>query len=456
MATIEKRGNSYRITVSHGYDIAGRQIRHKMTWTPKPGMTDRQAEKELNRQAVLFEERCTSQLVQGGNVRLADYLETWFRDYAEQQLKPTTIATYRTFLPRVNAALGHIRLEKLQPRDFVAFYSTLDKEDVRLDTTYTSSLDFKQLLADRGLTQATFCKQFSIGHGIVESLCAGQNISRTSAEKVATALALPVDAFLEPVRRGTLSGKTKLHYHRFLSSALETAVQWQMIASNPCRRVKAPRAARKETDYLDEQQAAQLIAALDQEPIQYRAMILLLLNTGLRRGELCGLSWPDINFETAVLSVHRNAVYVSGKGVSLVTPKTTSSQRSIKLPMSVIPMLQEYRAWQDDYKTQLGDVWVGTDLVFPSCDGSPMRPDTLTNWFAGFIRRHDLPHVTIHGLRHTNATLLIAAGTNLRTVSGRLGHAQASTTANIYAHAVRSADAAAAETIESILAAKPK
>lgn len=456
MASIEKRGNSYRITVSTGYDIYGKQIREKMTWTPTPGMTDRQIAKELNRQATLFEERCTAQLVHGGNIKLADFLDIWFRDYAEQQLKPTTVATYRTFVPRVNASMGHIRLDKLQPRNFLTFYAELDREGVRLDTTFTSKLDFKQLLTDRGFTQTSFCKKYTIGHGIIEALCAGKNISRASAEKVAAALNLPIEQFLVPVHRGTLSGKTKLHYHRFLSSVLETAVQWQLISANPCQRVKAPRASRKETDYLDEEQATQLIAALDQEPIQYRTMILLILNTGLRRGELCGLSWADIDLDKAVLSVRRNAVYTVGKGVTLDTPKTSASQRSIKLPASVIPMLKQYQEWQTEYKLQLGDVWVGSDLVFPSCDGSPMRPDTLTNWFAGFTRRHDLPHVTIHGLRHTNATLLIAAGTNLRTVSGRLGHAQASTTANIYAHAVRSADAAAAETLENILAANPK
>lgn len=85
------------------------------------------------------------------------------------------------------------------------------------------------------------------------------------------------------------------------------------------------------------------------------------------------------------------------------------------------------------------------------CGRLPIHPDTLTNWFSDFIKRHDLPKVTLHGLRHTNASLLIAAGTNIRTVSGRLGHSQASTTANIYAHAIQSADAIAAEALGNIL-----
>ena len=229
-----------------------------------------------------------------------------------------------------------------------------------------------------------------------------------------------------------------------------------MIPSNPCRRVKAPKAQRKETAYLDENQAVQLISALDSEPIQYRTMVLLILNTGLRRGELCALSWADINLDAAVLSVRRNAVYVSGRGVVLDTPKTKSSLRSIKLPQPVIPMLKQYRSWQAEHRLQMCDLWEDNDLVFPSWNGVPLYPDTLTSWFSDFVRRHGLPPVTVHGLRHTNATLLIAAGTNLRTVSGRLGHSQASTTANIYAHAIQSADAAAAETLGDILSPTKK
>lgn len=461
MATTQKKklknGTfSYRFTVSLGYDLNNKQLRSTSTWTSEPGMTERQADKEALRQSVLFEEQCKTQMVCGGNIKLSDFAEQWFKDYAQQQLKPGTVATYRTFLPRINAALGHIRLDKLTPKHLLSFYENLNDEEIRLDIKYRSKDNFKQLLAKRAYTQSAFCKEHSIGHGIVESLCTGKNISQASAEKVAAALKLPISKFLEPVNRGALSGKTKLHYHRFLSAMLETAVQWQMIVSNPCKRVKAPRAKKVETAYLDEYQVAELIAALDQEPIQYRAMVLMILNTGLRRGELCALSWSDIDLDRAVLSVRQNAVYLPGQGVVLDTPKTASSKRSIKLPQPVIPMMKQYRSWLAEHRLQLGDLWQDQDLVFPGWDGSPMRPDTLTNWFSNFIRRHDLPHVTIHGLRHTNATLLIAAGTNLRTVSGRLGHSQASTTANIYAHAIQSADAAAAEILGDILSPKKK
>jgi len=114
-------------------------------------------------------------------------------------------------------------------------------------------------------------------------------------------------------------------------------------------------------------------------------------------------------------------------------------------------LLKDYRIWQLKRKLELGDQWIDDDFLFTQWNGRVMNPDTLTKWFRQFIKKNGLCKGTIQSLRHTNATLLIAAGTPLLTVSRRLGHAQASTTSNIYAHAIRSADEVAAETIQDIL-----
>ncbi len=103
---------------------------------------------------------------------------------------------------------------------------------------------------------------------------------------------------------------------------------------------------------------------LDDEPIPYRIMILLLLNTGLRRGELCGLCWQDIDLDNAVLEVRRNTLYLPNHGIYDDTPKTASSQRSIKLPAVCIPMLKEYRAWQGQERLKLGEQWHNLYRVF--------------------------------------------------------------------------------------------
>lgn len=239
------------------------------------------------------------------------------------------------------SAIGHIRLDKLRPNHLTAFYANLEESGVRLDTKYKSRGDFKEAIPS---TKTALAKAAGVSVNTLDSLASGRNVSRKSAEKISAALNRPLDEVFEPVDKGALSGKTALHYHRLLSPMLETAVQWQLIPSNPCKWVKAPRAERKEARYLDEKQAAEMIALLDKEPIQYRTIILLLINTGLRRGELCGLEWKDIDFTNAVLYVRRNTLYPPDRGIYDDTPKTASSQRAIKLPANCIPMLKEYRA----------------------------------------------------------------------------------------------------------------
>src|SRR5699024_7626353 len=107
----------------------------------------------------------------------------------------------------------------------------------------------------------------------------------------------------------TLSAQTIRYYHMVLSSMLSTAVEWQLIPSNPCDRVKAPKIERKEAKYLDEVQAARLIKCLDNEPLQYKTMIMLFLYSGMRRGELCGLEWPDIDFDNHLVSITKSSLY---------------------------------------------------------------------------------------------------------------------------------------------------
>ena len=452
MPTITKRSDTYRITVSCGYDLNGKQIRRTMTWTPEPGMTRRQTEKELDRQAVLFEERCRTGQVLNGNIKFADFAERWFKDYAEKQLWPTTVARYHVLMPRINAAIGHIRLDKLQPHHLMQFYNNLAETGVREDMRYQSTVDFKALLKSRGMTKREFAKQANLSVYVLDSMTRGDKVSATSAHKIASTLKLPLDKVFRPAEgKDTLAVSTILHHHRLISSMLSTAVKWQLIFSNPCSRVVLPKNKRKEAVYLDEDQAAQLLHALEGESLQYQVIVKMLLYTGMRRGELCGLEWKDIDFERAVISVRRSSLYLSGKGVFEDETKNETSERCMKVSDDVIAMLRIWRAEQAKERLRLGDQWQDNDRLFTAWNGAPIRPDVITAWFHKFVTKNGLPPIHVHSLRHTNATLIIAAGTNLTTVAARLGHANTTTTSKIYAHAIKSADQAAAEALQDIL-----
>lgn len=454
MATIQKRGNTYKITVSCGYDINGKQLRRHTTWTPEPGMTKRQIEKELDRQKVLFEERCRTGQVLDGNIKFAEFAEKWFQDYAEQQLRPTTLRGYRHIVNRLNAAIGHIRLDKLQPHHIITLYNNLSEAGAaaRAASMHTRSSGLKQTIKKAGITLEAFAGRAHVSTATLRAACAGKNIAVSCARNISDTLGLPLgDLFVVSKESRPLDPATIRKHHAVLSSILSTAVKWQVIPANPCERVQPPKPQHKQAVYLNEEQAAHLLELLDAEGIQHRTIVTLLLFSGLRRGELCGLEWKDIDFDTALLQVRRSSLYLPEKGIFEDETKNETSRRTVKLPASVLTLLREYRKWQLQERLKVGDQWHEHDRLFTQWNGLPIHPSTITSWFRSFISKTDLPPVHIHSLRHTNATLQIAGGVPITAVADRLGHASPITTGKIYAHAIQSANAAAAAVLDDML-----
>ena len=449
MATVRKRGNTYQIRVSCGYDSGGKQIEKAMTWKPSAGMTQRQIEKELERQKVLFEEKCMTGQFLDGNITFAEFTERWFKDYAEKQLRSRTVTRYKELMRRITPAIGHIKVCKLQPHHLMEFYNNLGEDGIRLDTKYTPCKDFKDILTDAGYTQKELSEKSGASLTAIRSCINGSNVSKNTADKIKSVINHK-DLFTVAEGKTKLSDKTIAEYHRLISSILTAAVQWQVIPSNPCDRVKPPKVERKEAVSLDEIQAAELISCLQSEPIKYRTAVMLTLYTGLRRGEVCGLNWSDVDFKDNLISVNKSVLYSADRGVYEDATKTKSSNRIINIPSDMIKLLKQYQTEQMKQRLAMGDMWVDSGKIFTSENGSMINPDTLSTWFKGFIRRHNLPDIHYHNLRHTAATLLIAGGVDIATVSKRLGHADRTTTLNIYTHAIKSADKAAADKLQDI------
>ena len=452
MANITKRGNSYSIRVSAGYDTSGKQIVKTMTWKPPAGMSEKKAEKEVVREAMLFEEKVRNGQVADGRIKFQDFAERWFTDYAEIQLRPRTVARYRELTGRIYPAIGHLYIDKIRPAHLMDFYK--DLTTATISTKYHCKIDLKARLKETHLTKTECAKKAGVSVAVLSSIYQDKNIETESAKKIATALSVPVETLFDPVNtEKTLSGKTVLHYHRLISSIMQTAVKWQVIVSNPCERVDPPKVQQKAAEYLEAEEAIRLLTLLEDNsvPIQYRTAITVLLFTGMRRGELLGLKWSDIDFDKQTISISRSSLYLPGKGVFEDETKTDSSNRVIKIPTAAATSLRSLKLWQTKQRFSLGEYWNYTEYVFTAQDGTPMHPDTLSGWFHDFIQKTDLPQIHIHSLRHTNATLSIANGVAVTTVAGQLGHANATTTAKIYAHSIKSAQAAAADMMDTLL-----
>ena len=155
---------------------------------------------------------------------------------------------------------------------------------------------------------------------------------------------------------------------------------------------------------------------------------MILLLTGMRRGELCGLEWDDIDFDEETITICRSVVTVATMGAITKDPKTESSKRVIGISDHLIGVLREYKEWYDNYREALGDRWVNSNRVFIKENGEGLYPSTVEQWVHKICKAARLPNRTVHSLRHTNITMQIAAGVPLVTVAGRVGHARTSTT----------------------------
>jgi integrase len=452
VATIRKRGkNSYQIRVSACYD-GTKQIMKSMTFKPDPNMTERQAEKALNAAAVEFENQVQRGMCLDGSIKFSEFSALWMKDYANKQLSPRTAALYEHELKRINAAIGHIHLDRLQPQQLLQLYDNLGEERISDKVRYFPKEKTPGLIASNHAKRAEIAAIAGISVRTVDTARAGHSVAEKSARGICKALKIKLSDGFTAGSEGSLSKKTVLSYHKLISSILMAAVKdYQIITSNPAQRCRAPKPEPHESAYLDENSAAHLLELLQKEPIEYHAAVSLLLYSGLRRGELLALRFSDLDFDNHLLSVCRSAQYLPGKGVFVKEPKTKGSARTIKLPAVAFDMLRDYRKWQTERRISVGNQWHDNDLLFSQWNGELMYPTTLSMWFKKFIDRTDLSHITLHSLRHSNATLMIASGVDIRTVSARLGHADANITMSVYAHAIQSADAAAAETLENIL-----
>jgi integrase len=256
-------------------------------------------------------------------------------------------------------------------------------------------------------------------------------------------------------REGGIAASTVKRYTTVLRSIVTTAYKLEYIEDDigRSRRIEFPKEETKEVEAFTLEEVTEILRALETEPWHIRAVIEVALFTGCRRGEIVGLKWSDIDFENQRISVRRSIYKLSDGKAREKEPKSKCSIRTISIPERLCKTLTEYRLQQNRHIAYLGDGWRNLDYVFTEEDGYVMNPQTPTKQFDHFLKRHGIRHLKFHGLRHTSATMLLANGCDIKTVSARLGHADITTT-NIYVHALESTDRMAAQTFDNFLRKK--
>ena len=426
MASIKQRGDSYLITVSLGRDVNNKKIFETITYKPDSNLTPKRKQKAVEAFAASFEEKCKNGLtLDGRKISLSEFIDRWKSERATQELQASTMEKYQAVIDSfILPHLGHLKLTEIKPHTVNAFFVSLTKDGSRHDGK------------PGGYSKGTINKVSNV-----------------------------------------------------LSSILRTAVEWEVIDRNPCDnvRIQAEATADKIKFFTPEQTALFLdyiskpytihtkghtrtddtgkqytvgdYTSTKELPLQLKALFTLAIYTGLRKGELLALTWNDVDFENNTVAVTKAAAVVGGEQIVKI-PKTRNSYRIVSIPQSMTATLLKLKNEQTRYRLKVGAYWQGDNWIFTQTNGKMMcystpyktLQDILEHYNADKSEADKLPMIPFHGLRHTSATLLIAGHEDAKTVSARLGHAETSTTLNIYAHSLLVADKTAASTIENMIA----
>jgi len=261
--------------------------------------------------------------------------------------------------------------------------------------------------------------------------------------------------YAEMQERG-LSARTVRYLHAVLTSALKQAVRWGMLARNPAEAVDLPKQVRKEMQALSPEEAGEFLKAATED--KWGVLFSFALATGMRPEEYLGLQWKDVDMARGCVSVRRSLIWREKGGWYFGEPKTAKSRRQIPLPASTLRALAEHRRQQAAERLKAGADYQSHDLVFATPDGGPLAPRNLKRrHFRPILERAKLPaDFRLYDLRHSCATLLLAAGEHPKVVSERLGHATITLTLDVYSHVLPTMQEAASQRLESILYGQKK
>ena len=431
MATIKPLGNGrFKITVSNGRDLNGKQIRKNTTYTPK-AKTEKAIEKEVRKFANEFEDRfINGDYLSGEETTFAEFVKIWERNYIDRSNRSVRVKEeYKERIERrVVKELGHMKMSKIK-------------------ATHIDNIIHK--LTDEGKSPATV-RQYFIAINSVFKYAFKKEIIRENP-------CLRCDDLPQSDTDTDLHFFTLDQSKRFLKAL---SMEFPFTVKE-----------RKRKDGSGEIYPVKSYTTTRKISPMWKAYFYVAIYGGFRRGEMVALTWEDIDFEKRSVRITKSVTKTRTKGQIVKEPKTPKSVREIRLPNECFEILSDWKKQEIKLMWELGTAWEGfrgknfdKNCVFIRLDtGARVDVDTPSHKFKEIIQMYNeslreveedliLPDIRLHDLRHTSATLLLASNTDIETVSHRLGHSRASITLDVYGHALETMDEKASDTLERIFA----
>lgn len=298
--------------------------------------------------------------------------------------------------------------------------------------------DLNQYLKSHCIKQVDALKKIGMSKSVLASANAGYCIRIENAEKICNGLGLKYeDYFTTEVQTHSYAKETIMKLKRTLATILADAKRQRLVEHNFASRdyIAPIQGYKKEVKILNDKEAKILANYLHTEPNpRWKIALLTVLFMGLRRGELAGLEWKDIDFEKRKMSICRSTNYIPRMGEYTKAPKTQKSKRTLNLPDKIYDLLLKYKNEYNIEKERLGDSWIDRDRIICSWNGKPTYSGTFDNWLTDILVKNGIRKVTPHSLRHTCLTFQLRSGIAPQTVAKWVGHSSTSVTLNTYAH----------------------
>ncbi|SEC75798.1 Site-specific recombinase XerD [Paenibacillus sp. GP183] len=237
-----------------------------------------------------------------------------------------------------------------------------------------------------------------------------------------------------------------------IKNVFNQAVNWKLLKTHPMAGIKKPKVVSKDIEYYSEMEAQAVISALTHESLMWRIYCIAALVGGFRRGELVALEWSDINYEEQSIFINKSISLTENSQAVVGKPKSKSSIGKVDMPEWFMELLKQYQNEWEANKKNIQDLWLGADhnYVFHGGFGKPLYFTYPSEWWRRFTEKHNFKRISLHGLRHTTATILLEKQTNLKTIQERLRHSNFTTTANIYTHVTQKVSREAANKFDGL------